>query len=449
MQGMKPQSPTDQSSNDRRIARRRFVALATPVVMIALLLSTSVASQATALATAVLRGADIVSDGPSLADHHVAHRRRPASLARHHAVTHPQASFPAEQTPPQVPVGAAPAPTAVAKATPSTPANSETPAEEPAPPEEEEILSPPVEPTPPVVEPTPPPKSEPEPPPKGEPEPPPKSEPEPPPKSEPEPPPKSEPEPPPKSEPEPPKVEPNEPVEETPPPAAAPFFDGSAIDDFALTQAAPGAITEVPDPLGSGETVLKMTVDNGDVAPITPTENPRAQAISPDLIKNGDEFWLHTKFLLPADFPTASGGWMALMEIYGEPFHNSSPWQIDIEGNELSWVRNSTYRFDVPWEEPIRKGVWVDVLLHERFADDGWVEMWIDGRKLTFFGGGTYNPGNFGASDRLVMQTMDSSNNGGPNAAKIMNYRKVDMFETATVYFGALRLGGTRASVGS
>ena len=34
-----------------------------------------------------------------------------------------------------------------------------------------------------------------------------------------------------------------------------------------LLQAAPGAITEAPDPAGSGEPVLQMTVDDGDVAP--------------------------------------------------------------------------------------------------------------------------------------------------------------------------------------
>jgi hypothetical protein len=435
---MKSQPQTAQSSNGRRIARRRFVALATPVLVIALLLSTSVASQATSLATTVLRSANIVSDGPALAGNHVAHQRRPASLNRHRAVTHPpQASFPTEWTPPQAPVGSAP--TAVAPAASNAPANTETPKEKPAPPEEEEVLSPPVEPGPPVVEPTPPPKTEPEPPPKGEPEPP----------------PQSEPEPPPPSEPEPPKVEPNEPVPEEPetetpsPPTADSIFTGIKIDDFALIESAPNAITEVPDPLGSGQTVLKLTVSDKDVAPITPTENPRAQALSPDIIHPGDEFWLSTKFLLPDGFPSNIPGWVGLGSIYGEPFNGPSPWQLDIEGEHINWPRNSTYQWDVPWQMPIVTGQWITVLLHERFAADGWVEMWVNGQPITFFSSGSsYNPNQIAPTEHLTMQTMDKSNNGGANSAKIANYREVGMFDSLTVYFGALRVGRTRASVG-
>ena len=193
----------------------------------------------------------------------------------------------------------------------------------------------------------------------------------------------------------------------------------------------------MPDPAGGGETALQMTVDEADAYPVTPTENPRAQLLSPDLIEAGDEFWLQTKFLIPQDFPTVRG-WMSLVSIYGAPFRGSSPWQIEVVGDELQWARNGTYGYDVPWRAPLVKGRWVTVLLHERFASDGWVEMWIDGQQVNFFGN----------TPRLAMQTMDSSNNGGANAAKIMQYRKAGMFDSASVYFGSLRIGTTRESVG-
>jgi hypothetical protein len=286
---------------------------------------------------------------------------------------------------------------------------------------------------------------EPEPPPPTEPFPPPQSEPEPPPQTEPEPPPQSEPEPPPQSEPEPPPVV--TPPEPPATPAESPLFEGSAIEDFETVEAAKGAITEVPDPLGSGETVLKMTVDDDDVYPITPTENPRAQAIGPDMIENGDEFWLQTKFLLPQDFPSNIPGWVGLGSIYGEPFNGPSPWQLDIEGEHIDWPRNLTYDWDVPWQMPIVKGRWITVLLHERFASDGWVEMWVDGQPITFFTSGGYNPNQVAPTTRLEMQTMDKSNDAGPNAAKIANYRLEGMFNTLTVYFGALKVGETRESV--
>jgi hypothetical protein len=216
------------------------------------------------------------------------------------------------------------------------------------------------------------------------------------------------------------------------------LFNGEHISDFSLLQAAPGAITEAPDPAGSGTSTIEMTVNNADVAPITPTDNPRAQALSPSIIENGDEFWLSTRFYIPTTMPTARSGWMSLVSIYGPPFASSSPWQIEYTGGNLQWERNATYGWDVPWKTPVIKGSWVTVLLHERFATDGWVEMWINGQPISFFGRET----------KLNMQTMDSSNGAGPNSAKIMQYRQAGMFETGSVYFGPLKIGTTREAVG-
>jgi hypothetical protein len=221
-----------------------------------------------------------------------------------------------------------------------------------------------------------------------------------------------------------------------PPAPAGLLFDGEHVSDFSLLQAAPGAITEVPKPAGTGS-AIEMNVNNHDVAPITPTENPRAQALSPSIIEPGDEFWLSTSFYIPPEYPTVNG-WMSLVSIYGPPFAGSSPWQIEVVGNELQWMRNGTYHWDVPWQTPLVKGSWITVLLHERFATDGWVEMWVNGQQVSFFNRET----------KLNMQTMDSSNGAGANSAKIMQYRKVGMFEQAAVYFGPLKIGTTRESVG-
>jgi hypothetical protein len=216
------------------------------------------------------------------------------------------------------------------------------------------------------------------------------------------------------------------------------LFAGTHLSDFDQVQAAPGAIADVADPLGSGAASLQMTVEEGDVYPVTPTDNPRAQALSPSLIDPGEEIWLRTRFMLPSDFPSVDG-WLSLVSIYGAPFDGSSPWQIGVRGDELLWQRNDSYDYDVPWRMPLIRGRWVEVLLHERFAGDGWVEMWIDGRQVTFPGG----------TQRLAMATMDHSNDGGPNHAKIMQYREAGMFDSATVYFGSLLLGRTREAVGA
>lgn len=229
------------------------------------------------------------------------------------------------------------------------------------------------------------------------------------------------------------------------------LFDGSSIGNYGI-ESAPHAITEVPDPTGGGETVFKMTVADDDVYPLTPTDNPRAQALSPAMIEPGDEFWLSAKFMIPAEFPFVSG-WMSLVSIYGPPFEGSSPWQISVNQNEFRWMREDGR--NIPWHTPLVKGVWQTVVLHERFGTDGFVEMWWNGRRVTFFdpsagtieGGGNINPDHEPPTDHLVMSTMDQTNDGGPNSAKIMQYREAGMFGTASVYFGPLMLGATRAAV--
>ncbi len=214
------------------------------------------------------------------------------------------------------------------------------------------------------------------------------------------------------------------------------LFNGEHLGDFSMLQEAPGAITEAADPAGGGS-VFQMTVKDADVAPITPTDNPRAQALSPDLIEDGDEFWMSTKFFIPADFPSIPG-WLALVGVYGAPYNGTGPWGLEVSNNRLQWMRNRTYNWDVPWSTPLVKGSWTTVLLHERFASDGWVEMWINGQQVSFFGRET----------KLAMQTKDGSNGGGPNSVRISQYRQKGMFETGTLYFGALKIGTTREAVG-
>jgi hypothetical protein len=231
------------------------------------------------------------------------------------------------------------------------------------------------------------------------------------------------------------------PADEPPP---GPEDLAAAIDG--QLQAAPGAIAVVPDPAGGEERVFSLTVEEGDVYPVTPTDDPRAQILTRPAIEPGDEIWLSTKFLLPSDFP-ALPGWMSLISIYGPPFEGSSPWQIGIDRDAIRWQRNADHGYDVPWQMPLARDRWIDVLLHQRFAADGWVEMWVDGERVVFFGSGTFNPTGQPPTTRLAMATMDDSNDGGSNSAKIMQYRQAGMVDSATVYFGALRVGTTRASV--
>jgi hypothetical protein len=227
-----------------------------------------------------------------------------------------------------------------------------------------------------------------------------------------------------------------------------PTFRGTSIGSFPLTQSAPGAITEVPDPAGSGEKVFKLTVSDRDVYPQTPTENPRAELLSPDLIHPGQEFWWSAKFLLPRDFPSSVSDWMTVLQgPYGRPYYRVPPWHIEVTHRRIQWSRNQTYDWDVPWRMPLVRGRWVEVLMHCRFGRHGFVEMWVDHRRVTFFAGDTYNPRGEAPTRRLRMRTMDGSNDAAPNHAAILSYRKVDMFGSVTIYQGQTAIGPTRASV--
>ncbi len=226
------------------------------------------------------------------------------------------------------------------------------------------------------------------------------------------------------------------------------LFRAERLSDFWLLQSAPGAITEAPDPAGSGQSVFKMTVKDGDVAPITPTENPRAEMLSFPTIKASDEIWFSSKFFLPASFPSSMPGWLNVMQgPYGPPWNGPPPWHLEVNGSNIKWTRNSTYDWDVPWQMPLVRNSWVSVTVHERFGPDGWIEMWVNGQPITFFGSGTYNPDKVAPTNRLSMATMDDSNSGGPNYVYLQSYRKVGTLSSVTSYAGPLTIGRTKASV--
>src|SRR4051794_4275471 len=226
------------------------------------------------------------------------------------------------------------------------------------------------------------------------------------------------------------------------------LFRGARIGDFHENQSAPGAVTEVPDPAGSGAQVFKMTVKNSDVYPLTPTADPRAQLTSPAIIDPGEEFWWSGKFFLPSDFPSSVPGWLTVMEgPYGAPFDGTPPWHIEVNGDHIQWTRNDTYDYDVPWQMPLVRNQWVDVVVHERFAADGWVEMWVDGQQIAFFGSNTYNPSHEAPTIRLSMATRDHSNDEGPNFTVIQSYRKAGMFSSVSLFQGPMAIGRTRAAV--
>jgi hypothetical protein len=235
----------------------------------------------------------------------------------------------------------------------------------------------------------------------------------------------------------------------SPPLAPGVLFRGAQPSDFWVAQSAPGAISTVPDPAGSGEEVIQMTVGDGDGYPVTPTENPRAELISPNNIVSGQELWWSAKFFLPAEFPSSTPNFVTLLQgPYGPPYRGTPPFHIEVNGSVIKWQRNSTYGWDIPWEMPLVRNRWVSVMVHEMFGPEGWIELWIDGEPVTFFSRSSYNPNHVAPTQHLAMQTMDSSNDGAPNSIYLQQYRKKGMFSSLTIFQGPLTIGTSREAVG-
>jgi Polysaccharide lyase len=237
----------------------------------------------------------------------------------------------------------------------------------------------------------------------------------------------------------------SEPVDVSGTLAPAQVFAGEEVEDYSyIEEAEEGRISEVLDPLGSGETVFSFKVLDGDVYPKTSTENPRAKLEAPVLLVEGSEIWLRWAFLLPEDFPDVpEGGWVMLVDYWGAPFLDAAPWKIAINGDTIRFQRNSTYDYDVAFSMPVTKGQWISGLTHLVFSEGGSLEMWIDGEQVIFFDPSqafVYNPSKIAPTVKLEMATRDFSVSEGPVGPSISQYRKVGMFEEATVYFKPLEM---------
>ncbi len=223
----------------------------------------------------------------------------------------------------------------------------------------------------------------------------------------------------------------------------------------------------VDDPiLGPARKALKLTVSNTSPDPAQPgSPKHRAHAESPEMIGLTDDVYVGLSVLVPRDFPVIHtpgdvgngiARQCALHSLYGAPYSGSSPQQIGITGAEpdqaLRLLRNGTYGYDNPWSLQTERGSaadmtgrWIDFVIHTRMSTDssiGFREQWVntgDGFVKQTFADGT---------TRLMMQTVDASNAGGPNYSKVQLYFNDDAFVspenptgTASVYFADHRIG--------
>jgi hypothetical protein len=202
-----------------------------------------------------------------------------------------------------------------------------------------------------------------------------------------------------------------------PTPTGTKIFDGSRLSSWpTVIEASSDRITEVPDPLGGGKTVLKFHVNDSDTV-ISP--NPRAQLETANFVNPGNEIWWGGRILFPSNFPSFSSGWISVNSVYGPPYAGASPAPIQVVkgvgDSEPKWGlvnQDWTHRY---WGFPLSqiRGKWMYYTVHEKFAASGWMEVWVNGQQVM---------------PRTNLPLIDSANNGGANHISNTFYRKKGLF---------------------
>jgi hypothetical protein len=222
------------------------------------------------------------------------------------------------------------------------------------------------------------------------------------------------------------------------------IFDGSNPASWINQSAASNRVRHVADPDGGDDDAIKMTSYNSDVAPLTPTANPRAQLVTPGSLRADTQIWESFEVYLPADFPESKtyGAWIALgSPFYGRPWRGTPPEQISIENGEFRFERNGEAPdpYEVAWEAPLVLGRWVRFTWHLDLARSGWAQLYVDDVEQTLTQDGT-------SYLTLPMATKDASNYEGPWSAQLAVYYELDKFSDLTVYFKNFKIATTQAA---
>lgn len=181
-----------------------------------------------------------------------------------------------------------------------------------------------------------------------------------------------------------------------------------------------------------GAQYLKFRTHHTDVAPLTPTANPRTQLNTGDIMTSGNEYWIAfivrypggvqpNNFLFPTD-------WNLQAQFFGSPYNGSPPWSLGVRsGTNRMIVSHYGYDVGTSWVGPV---VAVDhmyqfLIRYQVAASGGYYEMWLDGVKQTFSNGTqrhTFNslqPG--GSAMQLILSNY--GNAGSWTGYRAMDYR--------------------------
>ena len=229
-------------------------------------------------------------------------------------------------------------------------------------------------------------------------------------------------------------------------PSGTVLFDGSAISSWWLNQSATASrVQSVPDPTGAAGTAQQFTTYNSDVAPLTPTNNPRSQLCTPEIFKSGQQYWESFEIYVPTSFTFSKTGWLFLESaVYGQPWQGQAPLTISIENGAFRFQRNGvgTHPWQIAWTTPVVKGQWYRFTWHFDLSTSGWVELYVNDVQQPLLNGSAQVM-------RLPIATLDSSDSKGPWYSQEQVYYQHNAYPSATLDFKDYKVGTTQVAAES
>jgi hypothetical protein len=221
----------------------------------------------------------------------------------------------------------------------------------------------------------------------------------------------------------------------------------------AVIWAAGNRISTSTNYVRAGSHSARFTVLDGDTAPLTPNENPRAQLNKVALFCEGDERWIGWSMYFPNNFAHLPPyGWVNVGSLgKAPPYNEDAPFSINVDGGSAEIAdriyisRDSSYGKHqygqrVIWTQRIRRGIWYDWIFHVNFSrkgDKGSVEIWKNGHKQKLSNGRT----------KLFYRTLKRETNPRCGNLQVANYRKKGMLDRLTMYHDEIKVGTSRAAV--
>ena len=224
------------------------------------------------------------------------------------------------------------------------------------------------------------------------------------------------------------------------------FFSGNAISSWWMNQSAvPTRVQLVPDPAGVPGMAQQFTTYNTDVAPLTPTVNPRSQLDTPELFQSGQQYWESFEVYVPQTLTLPTKGWISLESaVYGAPFGGTPPATISINDGAFRFQRNGvgTNPFQVAWTAPVVKGQWYRFTWHFDMAANGWIELYVNDVQQQLKSGSS-------SVLQLPIAMIDKSDATGPWYSQEQLYYQLGILPSASVYFKNYQVGATQAGAES